>query len=438
MAISKAEQAEKDIKHATLLGRLGVYFRALGPGLITGASDDDPSGIGTYAQTGAQFGYTQLWMALFTFPLMTVIQEICARVAMQTGTGLATVLRKSYPRPVLYFCLLLLCIANTFNLGADLGAMAAAARLLVPLPIYVWLAIITIVILVLLIFISYNGYARILRFLTLSLAAYVLVVFAVRQDWGQALRNTLIPSLQFNQAYLMNLVAVLGTTISPYLFFWQASQEVEEKIEQGETSLAARKGTSNVKLKWMRADVTTGMLLSNVVMWFIVVTTASTLFRNGIFQVDSAAKAAEALQPVAGPFAAALFAAGIVGTGALAVPVLAGSVAYAAGDTFQFREGLSRKWYQAPQFYAVIVLATLVGACINLLNINPMTALYYSAILNGLAAPPLLFMLMLIGNNRKIMREHTNGRLTNIVGWVTTVAMTLAAVALLITFKNGQ
>jgi NRAMP (natural resistance-associated macrophage protein)-like metal ion transporter len=438
VAKSKAEQAEKDIKHASLLGRLGIYFRALGPGLITGASDDDPSGIGTYAQTGAQFGYTQLWMALFTFPLMTIIQEICARVALQTGTGLATVLRKSYPRPVLYFCLLLLCIANTFNLGADLGAMAAAARLLVPLPIYLWLAIITIVILMLLIFISYNSYARILRFLTLSLVAYVLVVFAVQQDYGQALRNTFIPSLQFNRAYLMNLVAVLGTTISPYLFFWQASQEVEEKVEQGETSVAARKGTSSVELKWMRTDVTVGMLLSNVVMWFIVVTAASTLFRNGIYQVDSAAKAAEALKPVAGPFAAALFAAGIVGTGALAVPVLAGSVAYAAGDTFRFREGLSRKWYQAPQFYTVIVLATLVGAGINLLNINPMTALYYSAILNGLAAPPLLLMLMLIGNNRKIMHEHTNNRFTNIVGWITTVTMTMAAVALLITFSNGQ
>jgi NRAMP (natural resistance-associated macrophage protein)-like metal ion transporter len=438
VAKSKAEQAEKDIKHASLLGRLGVYFRALGPGLITGASDDDPSGIGTYAQTGAQFGYTQLWMALFTFPLMTIIQEICARVALQTGTGLASVLRKSYPRPVLYFCLLLLCIANTFNLGADLGAMAAAARLLVPLPIYLWLAIITIVILMLLIFISYNSYARILRFLTLSLVAYVLVVFAVQQDYGQALRNTFIPSLQFNRAYLMNLVAVLGTTISPYLFFWQASQEVEEKVEQGETSVAARKGTSNVELKWMRTDVTVGMLLSNVVMWFIVVTAASTLFRNGIYQVDSAAKAAEALKPVAGPFAAALFAAGIVGTGALAVPVLAGSVAYAAGDTFRFREGLSRKWYQAPQFYTVIVLATLVGAGINLLNINPMMALYYSAILNGLAAPPLLLMLMLIGNNRKIMHENTNNRFTNIVGWITTVTMTMAAVALLITFSNGQ
>ena len=438
MAPSEAEQAEKEIKHASLLKRVSVYLRALGPGLITGASDDDPSGIGTYAQTGAQFGYTQLWMALFTFPLMTVVQEICARVALQTGTGLATVLRKNYPRPVLYFCLLLLGIANTINLGADLGAMAAAAQLLIPLPIYVFLAAITLIILVLLVFTSYNLYARILRFLTLSLFAYILVVFAVQQDWGQALRSTVIPTLQFNQAYLMNIVAVLGTTISPYLFFWQASQEVEEMVEEGKTSVAARKGTSKVELKWMRADVTAGMLLSNVVMWFIVVTAASTLFRNGIYQVDSAAKAAEALKPIAGPFAAALFAAGILGTGALAVPILAGSIAYAVGDTFQFREGLSRKWYQARQFYAVIVLATLIGAGINLLGINPMTALYYSAVLNGLAAPPLLLMLMLIGNNRKIMHEHTNSRFANIIGWITTVAMTLAAAALLITLGGGQ
>lgn len=433
MASSKAEQAERKVRRSGLLGKFKVYLQALGPGLITGASDDDPSGIGTYAQTGAQFGYAQLWTALLTLPLSIAIQEICARIALQTGAGLAEGIRKHYPKPVLYFCVSLLFIANTINIGSDLGAMAASAQLVLGIPFVVWLVAMTLVSGLLEILLDYKRYSKVLRLLTLSLFAYVLVVFVVPQDWGQALRDTLIPTVKLDRGYLLNLVAILGTTISPYLFFWQASEEVEEKIDEGKVTEAQRRGVSRTELKWMRTDVTAGIFFSNAVFWFIVITTASTLFRNGITNIDSAPKAAAALQPLAGDLAYLLFAMGIIGTGLLAVPILAGSAAYAVAETFKFRKGLYLKLRQAPGFYGVIALATLVGAAINFIGINPILALYYTAVLNGLAAPPLLFMIMLIANNRRIMGNKTNGRVTNTLGWVTTIAMTIAGLALLAT-----
>jgi NRAMP (natural resistance-associated macrophage protein)-like metal ion transporter len=438
MPDSKADQEEAELRRSRWWQKPGVLLKALGPGLITGASDDDPSGIGTYAQTGAQFGYAQLWMALFTFPLMAVIQEMCARIALETGGGLAEVLRKYYPKPVLYSCVCLLFIANTINLGADLGAMAAAAQLLVPLPFLLLLVGMTGITLALEVLIAYKRYARFLRVLTFSLFAYCLVVLVVRQDWGQALRGTLLPTLQLNQSYLLNLVAVLGTTISPYLFFWQASQEIEDEIDEGKATRAARRGVSDNELKWMRTDVTAGMFLSNVVMWFIIVTAASTLFRAGVHQIDTAAQAAAAIKPLAGPFASLIFAAGIVGTGLLAVPILAGSAAYAVAESLRWREGLSLSLPQAPAFYGVIALATLVGGAMNLIGINPVVALYYTAVINGLVAPPLLLMLMLITNNRGIMHRRVNGWLSNILGWLTTLAMTGAGVALLVSMALGH
>ncbi len=438
MATSKAEQAEQQLQHAGILERLKVYLGTLGPGIITGASDDDPSGIGTYAQTGAQFGYTQLWTSLFTFPLMTVIQEMCARVGLQTGRGLAEIIRLYYPKPVLYFCVLLLFVANTINVGADLGAMAASGQLLVGIPFFIWLLAIALLTAGLEIFVSYKRYARVLRVLTLSLLAYVFVVFVVPQDWGQTLRNTAIPTIQFSKDYLLNLVAILGTTISPYLFFWQASQEVEEEIDRGKTSVAARKNASQVEIKWMRTDVTAGMFFSNLVMWFIIVTTASTLFRHHVTNIDSATKAAEALKPIAGNFASALFAVGILGTGLLAVPVLAGSSAYAVAEAFRFRKGLYLKFRQARPFYMVIVLSTIIGAGMNFIGINPIQALYYTAVINGIAAPPLLLIIMLVSNNRKIMKDKVNGRLSNTLGWITTVCMTIAAGALIWALATGQ
>jgi NRAMP (natural resistance-associated macrophage protein)-like metal ion transporter len=433
MASSKAQQAERQLKQAGPIEKVKVYLGALGPGLITGASDDDPSGIGTYSQTGAQFGYAQLWTALFTLPLSTAIQEICARIALQTGGGLAENIRQHYPKPVLYFCVALLLIANTFNLGTDLGAMAASAELFLGIPFLLWLAGMTVLSAALEIFVDYKQYAKVLRLFALALFAYVLVVFVVHQDWGPAWRSTFIPTVQFNQDYLLNLVAVLGTTISPYLFFWQASEEVEEEIGEGKVTKAQRRGVSKTELKWMRTDVTSGIFLSNVVMWSIIVTTASTLFRNGITRIDSAPKAAEALRPIAGDFAYAVFAAGMIGTGLLAVPILAGSAAYAVAETFKLREGLYLKLRQAPGFYGVIALSTVVGAAINLVGINPIQALYYTAVLNGVIAPPLLIMIMLISKNHRIMQDKTNGKISNALGWITTIAMTLIAMALLVT-----
>ncbi|HEX9012086.1 MAG TPA: divalent metal cation transporter, partial [Anaerolineaceae bacterium] len=336
-----------------------------------------------------------------------------------------------------YVCVTLLVAANTINLGADLGAMAAAGRLLFPLPYYAWLLGLTAVIAALQVWVEYPRYARILRLLTFSLFAYVVVAFIIPQDWGAILRHTFIPQIQYNRDFLFNLVAVLGTTISPYLFFWQASQEVEEEIAHGKVTPAERRGVTRRELRWMRADVLTGMIVSNVVMFFIIVTTASTLHPHGILQVDSAAKAAEALKPVGGPFASALFAAGIIGTGLLAVPVLAGSAAYAVADTFKIQQGLSLKLRQAPGFYATIVLSILIGAGLNLIGINPLTALYDTAVVNGLIAPPLMVLIMLISNNRNIMADKVNGRLSNVLGWTATAAMTAASVALVISFIRG-
>lgn len=437
MPISKAQQQENDVERSGPWGKLKVYLNALGPGLVTGASDDDPSGIGTYSQTGAQFGYAQLWTALFTFPLMTAIQEICARVALQTGGGLADALRRYYPKPVLYFCVALLFIANTINLGADLGAMAASAQLLLGIPFPAWLIAITLLSVVLEVFVDYKRYARVLRYLTLSLFAYLFVPFVSPQNWGQALRDTLIPTIQFDKDYLLNIVAILGTTISPYLFFWQASQEVEEEIGEGKLTVKSRRGVSKVELKWMRTDVVAGMLLSNVVSWFIIATTASTLFQHGIKNIDSAPKAAEALRPIAGDLAYLLFAVGIIGTGLLAVPILAGSAAYAVAETFKMREGLYLKLRQAPGFYGIIAFSTLLGFAMNFIGINPIQALYYTAVLNGIVAPPLLVIIMLIGNNRTIMKHKVNGPVTNILGWITTIAMSIAAAALLLTLGTG-
>jgi NRAMP (natural resistance-associated macrophage protein)-like metal ion transporter len=431
MTRSKAEQIEEQVQKGGLLNRLKAYARALGPGLIAGASGDDPSGIGTYSQTGALFGYLQLWTPIFTFPLQAAIQEICARIALQTGRGLAANIRTFYSKPVLYFYVTILFVANTITIGADLGAMAAAAQLLFGMHMLVWLAAMTVLTAVLEIFIPYKQYSKVLRILTLTLLAYVLGAFFTTQDWGQALRSTVIPTLRFDKEYLFNLVAVLGTTITPYLFFWQASEEVEEEIEEGRTTEKERQGVSKIELKWMRADVVTGAFLSNIVFWFILVTTASVLNRHGIIHIDSALKAAEALRPLAGDFAYVLFAVGIIGTGLLAVPVLAGSAAYAVSETLTFREGLSLKVNEAPGFYGVIAFATLIGALFNLIGINPISALYYAAVLNGIVAPLLLFIVMLIGNNRKIMRNQVNGRFTNILGWTATLSLGAAAVALI-------
>lgn len=415
-----------------------TFWQKLGPGFITGASDDDPSGIATYAQTGALFGYTQLWTALFSFPLMTAIQEMCGRIGIVTGKGLAGVIKKNYSKPVLYGAVTLLLCANIINIGADLGAMAAAMQLLVDLPFSLLVIATTLFTVCLQVFVPYHRYAQFLKYLALSLFAYVVTVFVVKQDWSAVALHTFVPHISSDPHYIMNIVALLGTTISPYLFFWQTGEEVEEQIACGKMKTMGC-GTPTLDgddIANMRIDTAVGMFFSNIVMFFIIVTTASTLGAAGITNIASAAEAANALRPFAGDFAFLLFALGIVGTGLLAVPVLAGSAAYAVAETCGWKESLGLKWWQAKGFYAVIALATVAGLLLNFIGIPPFRALYYTAVLNGLAAPPLLFLILRIANNKKIMGTHTNGRVSNVLGWMTTLVMTGAGVALVITMRG--
>lgn len=414
--------------------RVRKFFKTLGPGLITGASDDDPSGIATYSQTGAQFGFTQLWMAIFSFPLMTAVQEMCARIGLVTGEGLAGNIRRHYSKTVLYFAVSLLSIANTINVGADLGAMAEASRLLVPqVNFFILLFAVAIICLMLEILTTYKTYARYLKFLTLSLFAYIITAFYIHVDWLTVLQKTVTPHFVLNQAFIMNIVAILGTTISPYLYFWQTNEEVEEEIEEGKTTLRERQGTTKRKLQLMRTDVVSGMFFSNLVMWFIIVVTAATLAANGITNIESAPQAAQALEPFAGKFAKLLFAAGIVGTGMLAIPVLTGSAAYALSEAFNWKEGLSLKFRQASGFYTIIIISVIIGITINFSGINPIKMLYYTAIVNGIVAPPLLFLIIKISNNKEVMGNRANNMLSNTLGWVTLAVMSLSAVFLLIT-----
>lgn len=413
--------------------KIKKIFKILGPGFITGASDDDPSGIGTYAQTGAQFGYTQLWTAFFSTPFMSVIQEICGRIGLVTGKGLAGVIRIHYPQSVLYFAVLLLVVANTVNIGADLGAMASSGQMLFNVPFIFWLIGMTVLTLLLEVFVSYKVYVRFLKYLAFSLFAYIIAAFIIKQDWGKIAYSTLIPHLSLSKEYVMNIVAILGTTISPYLFFWQASEEVEEEVENHKLR-AMGQGVPHVSKKdvrKMRADTFVGMFFSNVVMFFIITTTASTLHVHGIFEIETATQAAQALKPLVGDAAYLLFAAGIIGTGLLAVPILAGSASYAVSEAFGWKEGLYRKFRQAHGFYGVIIIATVIGLLVNLTPIKPFQMLYYTAILNGIIAPPLMVLLMLISNNKKIMGEYTNSFSINILGVIITAVMGIASLAFL-------
>ncbi len=408
-------------------------LKSLGPGFITGASDDDPSGIATYSQTGAQFGYTQLWTAFFSFPFMTVVQEMCGRIGLITGKGLGGVIRIHYSKTILYFAVLILLIANTVNIGADLGAMADALQLVTGISFIYWLVVVTVLSVLLQIFIPYKKYANVLKYLTFSLFAYIATVFIVKQNWSEIALATIVPSISFNKAYLLNIVAILGTTISPYLFFWQTDEEVEEEVEGGKIR-DLNVGTPSVTtrdIRGMRLDTIIGMFFSNLVMFFIIATTASTLFKNGIMNIETASQAAGALRPFAGDMAFFLFTLGIVGTGLLAVPVLAGASAYGVSEALGKKVGLSKKYNQVPFFYGVIAVSTLAGLFINFTGIPPFKMLYYTAILNGICAPPLLILIMLVSNNKKILGNRTNNLLSNSLGWVITVIMTVCALALI-------
>lgn len=414
--------------------RLPSFLRRIGPGFITGASDDDPSGILTYAQTGAKFGYRHLWMMFLSVPFMIAVQEMCGRIGLVTGKGLATVIGERYPKPILWVAVILLLVANTVNIGADLGAMAASAELILPLSFWLWLGIFTVFTVLLEIFVSYPLYARFLKYLTLSLVAYVFVAFWVKQDWDEALRYTLIPDFDFTRDSIMNIVAVFGTSISPYLFFWQADEEVEEVIMKGKIKEAGA-GVPEVtfgEMRDMRYDTSGGMIISNLIAFFIMVTFASTLHVAGITEIATAADAAKALEPIAGRFASLIFALGVVGTGLLAVPVLAGSASYALSETFGWKASLGKTLKQAPAFYAIIALSMLVGAAVNVIGIPPFRLVYIAAVCNGIAAPPLIFLIVMLARDKKVMGKHRNGPLSTWLGVVIGGFMALCALALLL------
>lgn len=429
-AITSTSNISKKLSGKPVVKRTKDYWHALGPGLTTGASDDDPSGIATYSQAGAQFGFNLLWLAPLTFPLMAVIQEMCARIGLVTGRGLAGNIRLHYPRRVLVLCTLLLFSANAINIGADLGAMAKAVQLIAPGLDFSALVIgLTVFSLGLQIFTDYARYARYLKWLALVLLAYVASALMAGLDWSAVLRGSITPDISLSTSWWLLVCAILGTTISPYLFFWQTSQEVEEEIANGKTLLRSRRGTTKQEVRRMRVDVWSGMFLSNLVMFFIIAACGAILHTNGITEITSAEQAAEALRPFAGNITYGLFAIGIIGTGLLAIPVLAGSSSYALSEAFRWKEGLYRPLRQAHAFYGVIILSMFAGLGMNFIGIDPIKALLYAAIINGLVAPIILTLIIRMSSSRKVMGNRINTPLATGIGWVTTLLMIVAGIA---------
>jgi NRAMP (natural resistance-associated macrophage protein)-like metal ion transporter len=422
-------------KCRALLPQTSLFWKKLGPGLITGAADDDPSGIATYSQAGAGFGYAMLWTAFLTFPLMVGIQMVSARIGRVTGHGLAANIRQHYSPTLLYVLVGLLLIANTINIAADIGAMAAALKLLIGGPAHWYAIAFAMVSLVLQIFIPFPRYAPILKILTLSLFAYVATVFVVNVPWGEVLYRTIMPSISFKADYVIAVVAVFGTTISPYLFFWQASQEVEElRAAEGEAPLKEAPEQAHIHLQRIKIDTYIGMGFSNLIAFFIILTAAVTLHVHGITDIRTSAQAAEALRPLAGEFAFILFTAGIVGTGLLAVPVLAGSAAYAIAESFDWRIGLGRKLLEARGFYLILIIATLLGVALNFTPIDPIKALFWSAVINGVIAVPIMVVIMLMAARTDVMGQFVIAPRLQMIGWLATIVMILAVLAMAATW----
>ena len=406
------------------------FFSELGPGLITGAADDDPSGISTYSVAGATFGYMPLWTALFSFPLMAAVQLMCARLGLVTGLGLAGVIRRRYSRPVLWGACTLLVIANVINITADLGGMAAATTMVSGVPAALMVPVYGVAIVALLMWSSYRVIARVFKWLTLVLLAYVLTAFVARVDWRLALHMTAVPHVEWSRAFFSVLVAILGTTISPYLFFWQAAQEVEEERAMGR-NLAHRRGATSAELTTCRNDVLTGMFASNAIMYFIIMTTAATLHAHGKTEIATAQEAAEALRPLAGAGAYWLFTLGLIGTGTLAVPVLAGSCAYAIAEASAWRASLERRPGEAKKFYIVLAVAMALGIALNFAGFNAIKLLFTTAVINGVLAPPLILIVVLLTSDRTVMGDAVNSRLLSGLGWLAFAVMVVAAFGLL-------
>jgi NRAMP (natural resistance-associated macrophage protein)-like metal ion transporter len=412
------------------MSKLSIWKRiskSIGPGVVTGVADDDPSGIATYAQTGAIFGLTQLWMTVYSLPLMIAVQEMCARIGMTTGKGIAGVIKSHYSKTLLMVAVVLLSIANIINIGADLGAMGQATSIISPLSFGVSLIAITIFTLICVIIIPYHLYARVLKYFAATVLSYIVAAFFIHQDWGAITFAAFIPHMEWNKEFLLNITAFLGTTISPYLFFWQADEEVEEEIETKKI-IAFGKGRPTVSrgdIRQMRTDTITGMFLSNLIAFFIIITASGTLAIGGHHTITSATELAEALRPLAGDFAVYLFAFGILGTGLLAIPVLAGAVAYAVAETLGIPLGLSKTFKQAVGFYGVLIISILVGVLLNFIDIDPILMLYYAAAVNGILAAPLLVIILFVANNRAILGDKVNGKLSNTLVIITTVIMAI-------------
>jgi NRAMP (natural resistance-associated macrophage protein)-like metal ion transporter len=413
-------------------GPVRDFFADLGPGLITGAADDDPSGIATYSVTGSAFGYGLLWTALFAFPMMAAVQLMCSRLGMVTGRGLAAVVRKRYPRWVLWSACLLLTVANVINIGADLGGMADVMHMMTGVGGRWWTPVFAGVFVVLLARTSYRRIARIFKWLTLVLFAYVITAFLAKPDWAHVLRATFLPQLHWSGRYLAVLVGVLGTSISPYLFFWQAAQEVEEERAEGKNTLAKRQGASPAEFRRARRDIITGMFFSNFVMYFIILTTAATLHAHGVTNITTARQAAEALRPLAGNGAYLLFTLGLIGTGMLGVPVLAGSSAYAISEAMAWGASLDRKPALAPKFYGVLAVAMALGVGLDYAGLDAVQMLFWAAVVNGVLAPPLIVLVVRLTSDHRVMGDQVNPPLLKWLGWITAGVMTAAALAMFV------
>lgn len=423
---------DPSIKKSSAVEKIKKIFKALGPGIITGASDDDPSGIATYSQAGAKFGTQLLWTAIATYPLMVAMQEMCAKIGLVTDLGLTGVIKKYYPKYVLYIILLVSFPSVTLNIGADIAGMGAVGTLLFPkVPSYIFSVVFTIGLMYATIFWSYRRIAFVLKFLCIGLFCYLVIPFISNTDWAEVLRSTVFVSFHFSSAYFMALVGILGTTISPYLFFWQASMEVEE---ENQNHLVVDKTViSNMKI-----DVRLGLLLTNLVFYFIILTTGTVLFKAGIYQIDTVEQAAQALKPLAGNAAYLLFAVGVIGTGALAIPVLGGSLSYMMAEIFEWEEGLDKKFYQAKGFYLTLIVSMIIGLTINFFGISAIKMLFYTAVLYGLIAPLLIALILHISNNKKIMGEYTNSRWANILGITSFLLMSVAGILMIWSMLTGN
>jgi len=433
-SVELEEEIKEDIEKQEPVKEIKQYWKTLGPGLTTGAADDDPSGIATYSQMGASRGFNLIWLSLFSFPLMGIIQEMCARIGLTTGVGLATNIKRHFSKKILYFCTMLLLFANVFNIGADLGAMAKSAQLIFPQIGFVFLVFgFAILSLGLQIFIPYKKYAKYLKYLALVLFAYVFSAFSVAINWADVFKHLVIPTISFSRDEIILICAAFGTTISPYLFFWETSQEVEEQILKGERTEETRRTLNTSEdIHKMRIDNWSGMFLSNVIMFFIIATCAATLFQNGIVNIGTAADAALALKPFAGNFSFFLFAVGIMGVGLLAIPVLAGSASYAISETFNWKFGLYRKLKQAYSFYGVIIVAMFLGIILNFIGLDPIKTLIYSAVFNGIISPIILFFIVKISGNEKIMGKFKNKKITSIIGWFIVSLLSVVSIGTII------